>query len=561
MRRLFFFLVIAALFIASCSKLSEEHIAVVNGSPVHVNEFYMYYPELNIDAMSAETKERYLWGMLDDYLARYYLEEQGDLFNGESGWEVSVWNIRDLANRAYHFLIIEHVLSEKAMRELYNQLKYEINVSHILIGFNENLKMHSRSREEAEALINEIHQNLHPYNFYEFVERYSDDASKNENKGNLGWGTSGRWLATFEEAAFRLNPGEISEPVETSYGFHIIKVNERREIPLAPFEEMLNDLKGAAYTKWRDRFMQRENEVYDSLITANPIIINDSLLTDFINRYTRLSVNVFHSEQFTSFDILDVFDDSLVVGYIGDHPINKDWIFQFLKVINLHAPPRFSDKRSFSAFIEQNHFGFLLYQDALRTGIDTSPDYLRTYNIYLAKKSAPLFNKLYVFEKINPDKDQLAAFYEEQKDRLYSNEATVRVCEILLEDSTFAAELLNRIRAGEDMGKLATEHTIRNIGKANAGMIPPVKRSQYGEMGIAAFNMRDGELAGPFKIGKHYSIIQRKEYIPQSYREMKEVNYRLLTDYRNHHMSEKQEAQKAMLRKKYQVRVNPSFIK
>jgi alpha-acetolactate decarboxylase len=92
-------------------------------------------------------------------------------------------------------------------------------------------------------------------------------------------------------------------------------------------------------------------------------------------------------------------------------------------------------------------------------------------------------------------------------------------------------------------------------------MIPPVKRSQYGEMGIAAFNMRDGELAGPFKIGKHYSIIQRKEYIPQSYREMKEVNYRLLTDYRNHHMSEKQEAQKAMLRKKYQVRVNPSFLK
>ncbi|MBW6457648.1 MAG: peptidylprolyl isomerase [FCB group bacterium] len=559
MKRTVVFILLAVLVLASCSKLSDEHIAVINGKPVHVNEFYMYYPDLNINAMSPETKESYLQRMLDDYLTRYYLEEQGDLYAGESGWEVSVWKIRDLANRAYQSLIIDHVMSEKALRELYNQLKYEINVSHILIGFNENLKMHTRSREEAEALVNEIHQNLHSYNFYEFVERYSDDASKETNLGNLGWGTSGRWLTSFEEAAFRLNPGEISEPIETSFGFHIIKMNERREIPLAPFEEILPDLQGAAYTKWRDRFMERENEVFDSLLLANPVVLDDSLLTDFIGRYTRLSKNVFHSEQFTSYDILEVFDDSLIVGYIGDHPINKDWIFQFLKVINLQAPPRFSDKRSFNAFVEQNHFGFLLYRHALRTKMDLSQDYLRVLNVYLAKKAAPLFNKIYVFEKINPGKEELSAFYDEQKDNLYSNEATVRVCEILLDDSTFAVQLLNRIKAGADMGKLASEHTLRNIGKANAGMIPPVKRSQYGEMGIAAFNMKDGELAGPFKIGKHYSIIQRKEYIPQSYRGIQQVNYRLLTDYRNYHMSDKQEAQREMLRKKYHVRVNPFF--
>ncbi|MDZ7796443.1 MAG: hypothetical protein U5N56_05090 [Candidatus Marinimicrobia bacterium] len=80
-------------------------------------------------------------------------------------------------------------------------------------------------------------------------------------------------------------------------------------------------------------------------------------------------------------------------------------------------------------------------------------------------------------------------------------------------------------------------------------------------MGIAAFNMRDNEIAGPFKIGKHYSVIQRIEEIPATYKSMQDVSYRLLTDYRSAHMKKKREEQRQMLRKMYNVKVNPSYIK
>jgi parvulin-like peptidyl-prolyl isomerase len=561
MKRVFLLVLSVVFFLSSCSFPGKDDIAVINGNKVHKNELYMYFPDNNIDAMSHEEKERHVRILSDDYLTRYYLEEQGVLDYGEPAWEVSVWEIRELANRAYQSLIIDQILTEKALRGLYDQQKYEINISHILIGYYGDHKTNERSYEEAKILAEDVRAKTDSESFYEMVEQYSDDASKLNNKGNLGWGSTGRWLGPFEEVAFSLKPGEISNPVKTIYGFHIIKMNERREIPLPDFELMRNDLVNLAYTKWSLRFMEREKAVFDSLILSNPVVLNDSLLTDFIDRYTRLSRNVFYSEQFTSFDILDVFDDSLLVGQIGEYPVNKEWIYQYLKVINLHTPPRFADKRSFNSFIQQNYLGFLLYMYALDHNLDKVPSYQQVRNVYLAKKSASLFDKLYVYNLIDPDEKSLASFYEEQKDILYSNDATVQVREILLDDSLFAVKLLQRIRSGEDMAALATEHSIRNIGKANAGLIPPVKKSQYGEMGIAAFNMRDGEFGGPYKIGPHYSIIQRQHYNPKSYKSKQQVNYRLLTDFRNHYMPEKRDAQKEMLRKKYSVRINRSFLK
>ncbi|MDZ7820553.1 MAG: peptidylprolyl isomerase [Candidatus Marinimicrobia bacterium] len=305
--------------------------------------------------------------------------------------------------------------------------------------------------------------------------------------------------------------------------------------------------------------MEREKAVFDSLGQSNPVVYDDSLLTDFIDRFTRLSENVFYSKQFSAYDILDIFPDTLRVGRIGDRPIDKEWIHQYLKVVSLQVPPRFKDVPSFKSFVGQNRIGSLLYKCAKRRGLDETPSYLQRYNVYLAKKSADLFDKRYVFEKINPGNDALREFYESYKDSLYSIEKTVEVREVLVEDSSLAAEILEKARSGEEMAQLATEYSIRNIGKRNEGLIPPVKKHQYGEMGIAAFNMLDNEIAGPFKIGEHYSVIQRIGENPAGYKSMEDIRYRLLTDYRSVHMKEKREEQFAGLRKMYTVKVNPSY--
>ncbi|MCF7832054.1 MAG: peptidylprolyl isomerase [Candidatus Marinimicrobia bacterium] len=562
MKRFVLPILVFVLLVSSCTKMTDKDIAVVNGKKISIDELYKYITPANFSALSLEEKELQVETICYDYLARYYLEDQGDLDSGEVMWENRVWEIRELANGAYQNLVIDKILTPSALNDLYNKTKYELNISHILIGYNTASRpLNDRTREEADSLSKEISKRINNDNFSELVAEYSDDGSKNENGGNLGWSKTGRWVEEFEDAAYALEPGQISKPVETPFGFHIIKLLEKREIQVEPFEKVKDDLVEMAYSRWRSKFLARDNEVFDSLNVANPLILNDSLLNDFVDRFTRLSQNVFYSEQFTAFDIMEIFEDTLTVGYLGDMPINKAWIYQFLKMISLQIPPRFTDTASFKSFIEQNRKGALLYEAAHNLGLDSSKEFIKTRNVYLAQKASALFDKLYVFEQMAPEQSVLRDFYETYKSELYKQEARVLVREVLLADSVLAVDVLQRAKAGEDMGALATEYSRRNIGKNNKGLIPAIKRNQYGEMSIAAFNMLDGEIGGPYKIGDFYSVIQRVEYVPESFRDFDKVSYRLLTDYRNHYMNEKRAEQKAMLRNTYSMRVNSSLLK
>jgi foldase protein PrsA len=56
--------------------------------------------------------------------------------------------------------------------------------------------------------------------------QYSKDPTAKENKGELGYFKRGEMVPEFENAAFKMKPGEISEPVKTDYGYHIIKVED-----------------------------------------------------------------------------------------------------------------------------------------------------------------------------------------------------------------------------------------------------------------------------------------------------------------------------------------------
>ena len=64
-----------------------------------------------------------------------------------------------------------------------------------------------------------------------------DPGSKNDG-GDLGFFTQDRMVQPFADAAFKLEAGQISDPVKTQFGWHLIKVEEKRIRPIAPFEEM-----------------------------------------------------------------------------------------------------------------------------------------------------------------------------------------------------------------------------------------------------------------------------------------------------------------------------------
>ena len=69
------------------------------------------------------------------------------------------------------------------------------------------------------------------------AETSKDPGSKTEG-GDLGWFTKERMVKEFADAAFKMQPGQVSDPVKTQFGWHVIKVEEKRVKPLPTFEEL-----------------------------------------------------------------------------------------------------------------------------------------------------------------------------------------------------------------------------------------------------------------------------------------------------------------------------------
>jgi parvulin-like peptidyl-prolyl isomerase len=107
-----------------------------------------------------------------------------------------------------------------------------------------------RSDEQALALIKEIKQKLDAGgDFAALAQQYSEDAGSKAQGGELGWFGKGQMVAEFENAAFALQPGQVSDPVNTQYGYHLIKLEERDPArAIDPYT--LSQKKYEAYQAW-----------------------------------------------------------------------------------------------------------------------------------------------------------------------------------------------------------------------------------------------------------------------------------------------------------------------
>lgn len=100
----------------------------------------------------------------------------------------------------------------------------QVRARHILV----------KTREEAEELRDQI---LAGADFAEVARAHSTDPGSAAQGGDLGWFGRGQMVQPFEEAAFALEPGELSEPVETAYGYHLILVEDRQDAQEAIFDD------------------------------------------------------------------------------------------------------------------------------------------------------------------------------------------------------------------------------------------------------------------------------------------------------------------------------------
>lgn len=121
--------------------------------------------------------------------------------------------------------IIEKEIIEPGLKQFYEDRKYEMRISHILI------RPDSISFDAAEKKAEEILERIkNGESFEEMAELFSADQYSRENGGDIYWAYPGQIISEFAQAALKTPVGEIyPEPVKTKYGYHIIKVTDRQK--------------------------------------------------------------------------------------------------------------------------------------------------------------------------------------------------------------------------------------------------------------------------------------------------------------------------------------------
>lgn len=118
-------------------------------------------------------------------------------------------------------------VSESLMQEAYERMKTEINGSHILIFCNENSSP-ADTLAAYNKLIDLRKKALKGENFDTLASKFSEDPSAKKQGGKLGWYTVFQMVYPFENQSFKTNKGDISMPFRTQFGYHILKINDKR---------------------------------------------------------------------------------------------------------------------------------------------------------------------------------------------------------------------------------------------------------------------------------------------------------------------------------------------
>ena len=150
-------------------------------------------------------------------------------------------------------LIKEEILNKSSPSDEEIKKYYERNLSkykepekvkarHILIKVDQNARDEDKKKaeEKAKGILARVKKSE---DFAKLAKELSEDTGSKENGGDLGFFARGRMAKDFEEVAFKLKPGEISDLVKTRYGYHIIKTEEKKEEHQKPLDEVKSMIK------------------------------------------------------------------------------------------------------------------------------------------------------------------------------------------------------------------------------------------------------------------------------------------------------------------------------
>jgi peptidyl-prolyl cis-trans isomerase SurA len=220
--RLLFFVFLLTPYVVLAQ--TKDVLFTIDSHPYYTDEFVRVYNK-NLDLVKDDSQKN-----LDNYLELYI----GYKLKVEKAYKIGLQNGANYQNelKSYRTQLSKNYLSDskvtnELVQEAYDRLLQEIRASHILVLVDENAAPEDTLK--AYQKITDIKKRIESgEEFIKVAQQFSEDPSVKENNGDLGYFSAFRMVYPFENAAFSTSVGKVSKAFRTRFGYHIVKVVDKR---------------------------------------------------------------------------------------------------------------------------------------------------------------------------------------------------------------------------------------------------------------------------------------------------------------------------------------------
>jgi len=397
---------------------------------------------------------------------------------------------------------------EAELRDAFYKSNVKISASHLF----------AETEDEAYALYQLLQTGS---SFFHLASQIFTDTSLANNGGYLGYFSWGDMDPNFEDAAYSLQVGEISKPVQTRSGYSIIKVEDRIPNPIMTEDEFFRKKshleRVVRMRKKRSAELDFLNHIFDNLKYK----VNQNVLAELYNEIINSHKNFQEtSNQRTGSVICVEYENKL---YTKSELANK------IEQIPTYHKNKINSIDALTTIVKGLVIQDLLYYLAIDKGYQNNTEVKNT----IEKYNTITFLK-YKREEINNSakiQDDLVYQYYLNNPQLFMSTTKINVQEIILDDEGLADSLSVLIKNGNDFGMLAKEFSIRKWSAENNGVIGLDDINKFGILKEQFQNLKINEVIGPLRIEDYFGIfklIGKIDSQPLKYELIKDDAVRLL---------------------------------
>ncbi len=389
-----------------------------------------------------------------------------------------------------NYIYPQLTISEAELREAFRRSKIRLHARHL----------YAPTLDAAFAIRKQLNQGK---SFESLARELFNDPTLASNGGDLGWFSYDEMDPNFEDAAYSMQVGEISEPVKTSDGYSIIQLLD------AEIDPFITESDYAKNEKWLQLQVKRRKHARfleaktDEILAQLELQFDPGGLEQLIQHFPLIRSQILDEADLMESHPVEP-DVVLLISKNGNWTLQKAIVK--LAELNRKQWNRIQNEDDLVQAITG-----LVIREEIERRIEEKEISNRPDVIHLANQKRDHVTLQYISEKLldtlTISEEVLRDYFEAHRDEMVSS-ARYEIAEIAVSDSVVAGTLCEQLRCGADFGELARSYSQNERSSIQDGYLGWGTLEQFGKLSEKIRGSRSGDLLGPIRYYDKYMVLK-----------------------------------------------------